>query len=367
MNTLVLRTEADRLYCTLFSSQGTVGLRETVPGCRGPRGEAEFFTQALREIQERLPRRHTAIAVLVSFGGSEFSGPALYGEDTRPDLERLIPRAPMHLPVHLALLDSCRTVFSELPLVMVFETSFFARLPSREYGYGLPADLSDKLDLRRFGVHGLYHQAASDEVLARQRKNGQKQRPHILSVCLEPKLEIAAIIGKRPVMVTGGVSPLEGIPGETTCGELDPGIVLALVQKNAWGPEQVNNVLTRESGLRGLADRPATLPEIIISQSPEDELAYRVLRYRMLLACGSGVAAMGGLDYLVLSGRYASSGLSLGNQLVSQLPPSVARATIQSDPIVLERDLDSIIAEQAERLICAQRVRRSASESEKRF
>jgi acetate kinase len=62
--------------------------------------------------------------------------------------------------------------------------------------------------------------------------------------------------------VTGGTTPLEGLPGETTCGDLDPGIILYLAEQMKWGPEQINALLTQESGLSSMAQRPLTLSEL---------------------------------------------------------------------------------------------------------
>lgn len=363
MNTLVLGITAEDFHFTVLSRRGTVELQKIVSGYRGAQTESDFFTQALRDICRQLSSPPGAIAVRIPFGGNSFAGPAVYGKETRQKFVRLIPEAPLHLPGHLVLLDSCRAVFTNVPIVTVFETSFFTRLPLREYLYGLPANLSGKLGLRRFGVHGLYHQEAIQAVHAARRQNADKRVHHILSICLEPKPEVAAIVGRRPVMVTGGVSPLEGIPGETSSGELDPGIVLALCQKEGWGPEQVNNVLTRESGLSGLSGREVTLPEILHTRNAAGNLAYKVLRYRMLLACGSGVAAMGALDRIVLSGRYAEDGLALGRWLIGQLPRSVVLAMNSRTPIVLKRNLDSIVAEQAATLIRKLHLNTRASET----
>lgn len=346
MNLLVLRAESRDCHCT-FLAHDRVALRAVVPGYRGGAEDAAHLPSLLRKVSTKLPRRPAAIAVHMVFGGAVFRGPALYGEASRRELEKLAPQAPMHLPAQLALLDSCERVFPGTPLAMVFETSFFTRLPSREYLCGVPSDLSRRLHLRRYGLHGLFHETACRQALADLRRDGQQGRPRMLSICLEPKPEIAAVVGRHPVMVTGGVSPLEGIPGQTTCGDMDPGIVLALAEKLGWGPEEINNVLTQESGLYGLTGRRTSVAEILGGQDPRDELARQVLRYRMLQACGAGIAAMGGLDVLVFSGRYAASGPSVAQWLLSRLPGPVARNMGRQDPVVVERDLDSIVADQA--------------------
>jgi acetate kinase len=122
-------------------------------------------------------------------------------------------------------------------------------------------------------------------------------------------------------MVTGGATPLEGLPGLTTCGEIDPALVLTLGDRLGWGPEQVDRLLSRESGLLGLAGRPVTLDEVFFQDQPDLRLAREVMTYRILLACGAAVAALGGLDALVFSGRFARAGEVLGPVLVERLLP----------------------------------------------
>jgi len=227
--------------------------------------------------------------------------------------------------------------------VLVFETALFAALPAREYTFGLDADMARDLGLRRYGYHGIYHGAASVEA-ARRRETDASART--ISICLEPHPEVAAIIGRQPVMVTSGATPLEGLPGETSCGEIDPSIVLLLAEEMKWGPEQINMVLARESGLAGLAGEPATVGDVLSAARPNLRAAGRVLRYRILLACGAAVAAMGGVDAIVFSGRYAAAGAKiLGPTLASRLTPRGRKTRVPwhivSDP------LDRLIADQA--------------------
>ena len=89
----------------------------------------------------------------------------------------------------------------------------------------------------------------------------------ILSVCLEPRPELAACVGRRPVMVTGGNTPVEGLPGERSCGDLDPSVVLKLAHDTHWGPEEASRILTQESGLRGLAGRVVSLADVLQSRA----------------------------------------------------------------------------------------------------
>jgi acetate kinase len=234
--------------------------------------------------------------------------------------------------------------------MLAFETAFFVDLPDRERRYGI-ADAQ----VRRFGYHGLYHQTAAEELQARRAEGPTRT----ISLCLEPQPELAAVIGHRPVFVTSGATPLEGLPGETTCGELDPTVVLALARARHWGPEQINDVLTHHSGLRGLLEPPTTLGDLLAgSDWPAGDgrlppaadgspaAARNLLAYRVLLAAGAAAAAMGGIDRLVITGRYASQGAGLGRWLARRLGV-VAQSGLRPRVVSCLTPLSRILADQA--------------------
>jgi acetate kinase len=272
-----------------------------------------------------------AIAIRVRFGGEKFTHPTLVDRHVMRELEDLALHAPLHLPPIPILVDCCQEVFHGIPIVLVFDTAFFTQLPQREYLYGLDTDLTRQWSIRRYGFHGLYHEAACVNVLSRVRKSDSPQSkpsktPCILSICLEPRPELSAVVGRRPLTVTSGATPLEGLPGQTNCGELDSSIILTLSEKMKWNAEKINSALTQQSGLSGLVGKPVSLEEVLTSSADEAQLAKDVLRYRILMTSGMGIAAMGGLDHIVFSGRYAALGRELGPWLSSRLP--IDRQTI---------------------------------------
>lgn len=283
------------------------------------------------------------LAFRVPFGGGEFRGPVVVNDDVLRKLDELTVYAPLHLPGIVALMRGCRQAYPSAKQVAVFETSFFAALPAREHLYAVDAAITRSLQLRRYGYHGILHEAA-----CREAGKGAKAGTRLLSICLEPRPEIAAVAEGRPVMVTGGATPLEGLPGEKACGDIDPGIILTLSQSEGLGLEQINQMLTQESGLLGLTGEPANLPAIFADESPRYKLAREFMLYRMLLSCGAAKAAMGGVDRMVFSGRYNAVGEVLGPWLASRLANRVKNITPTWSCFAQERA--QIIAESALRI-----------------
>ncbi len=324
MNTLVLVPRFHRLEYAFFRDGDRKALLELRQ--RDFPSEEDGIVDALRRIRLDCTMFNAGspevVVIRSAYGGSMFSRTMPVDVEMLSRLATLAPEAPMHVPQVCQLAKAALKAFGDSMVAMAFETAFFVDLPDRERRYAIADD-----HLRKFGYHGLYHQAACNE-----RDGLRRDGPtRTLSLCLEPQPEVVAIIGHRPVLTTSGVTPLEGLPGETTSGDLDPTIVLTLARRMGWGPEEINNVLTRQSGLRGLLGRSASLNEVLASEvwkedgrlSPGNDgticEACNILAYRVLLAGGAGAAAMGGLDRIVLSGRYADQGHALGRWLIERI------------------------------------------------
>ncbi len=284
------------------------------------------------------------VALRAVHGADVLPGPTLVSPKILAELEKVVGSAPLHLPILRAVASAVTTTFASIPVLLLPETAFFRRLPERERRYGLDPQTTRTLNTQRSGYHGLLHQAACAEVAAQRFTKGLRAPARVLSICLERQPEVAAVRGTQPLMVTSGATPLEGLPGETRCGELDPGIVLQLVKHAGLAPEQIDALLTKQSGVSGLVGQPVSLAEALEGTSERTELAHQVLCYRILLACGSGVAAMGGLDALVFSGRYADRAGSLASQLRHQLALAQGLRTRDIERYHFDRSLPQVMA-----------------------
>jgi len=274
---------------------------------------------ALARVAERTRGvRPSVIGVEAAFGGEAFSRPVVVSNEVKQRLLGLIGAAPMHVCLVLELVRHLEELYPDVPVVLAFQTAFFVDLPERERYYALESEETLKC-VRRYGHQGLYHQAAFRYAYGLHRERGCEPPGRCISICLEPRPEVAGILAGRPLTVTGGCTPLEGLPGHTSCGEVDPAIVLLLAQRLRWGPEVIDRVLTQESGLLALVGRPVTLEDVFASRSRECRFARAVMRYRILQACGAAMAALGGVDVIVFSGRYAHLGRHLGPYLCKAL------------------------------------------------
>jgi acetate kinase len=344
MNTLVLIPGRKSLRYAGFVA-GSETCTGTIRGFRwqGPR-------VALDEVQTiarttGLLDNATGIIVHSLFGGEEFPNPVRLDEQALARLRQVGRQSPLHVARLLDLAQALPEIFPHTPVSLAFETSFFVDLPVRERLYAVATALSDKLSLRRWGYHGLLHEAACRQASRKLRKRGIAHSARILSVCLDAQPEIAGVVGHRPVTVTSGATPLEGLPGETSCGEIDPAVALALAGEAGLGPEGANALLTGESGLSGLVGRRVRLDEVLTNLRGELLRAREVFLYRVLMAAGAAAAAMGAVDAVVFSGRYVTCAAVVATELLPRLEQAGALQPHAGEWEIFATSLEGVLAD----------------------
>jgi acetate kinase len=346
VNTVVLIPGRRSLRYAGFVDSGET-CTGTIRGFRwqGPRAALD----EVRTIVQAMGLLDDAPSVVVHglFGGEEFPAPVSLGKDALLRLERVARQSPLHVASLIETALAVEQVFPGAPARLAFETSFFVDLPLRERTYAVSPDLSHKLALRRWGYHGLFHESAAREAARRLRKRGLDCPPRILSICLDAQPEIAAVLGCRPITVTSGATPLEGLPGETNSGEIDPAVALALAGEAGLGPEGANALLVGESGLSGLVGRRVRLDDVLTSTRNDCVRAREVLLYRMLLASGAAAAALGGVDAVVFSGRYVSCSAVVAHDVLPHLERAGALAPQAAQWMIFAKPLEGVLAETA--------------------
>jgi acetate kinase len=297
----------------------------------------------LRKVMATRPdnRPIDLLTIRAVYGGREFTRPVVLDGEGHARLQRLRAQSPLSVASTTSLIADARAAFPTTPIALAFETSFFVDLPHRETTYALP--IAEGQAIRRWGYHGLYHDVATQELT--EKLDSDKHPARMLSICLDSRPEIAAVLGHVPLTVTSGNTPMEGLSGEFNCGEIDPAIALALAADPTLGPERANLLLTRESGFLGMLGRPATLAEVLTEKRARFARVREHLLYHMGLAAGGGLAALEGLDGVVFSGRYAEHGDKVAEYLLPRLERILDRPAGSLPWHVCRMPLASIVAE----------------------
>lgn len=246
--------------------------------------------------------RLLAVAHRIVHGGSVCVAPALLDEATLARLEALSPLAPLHQPHNLQGVAAFARALPGLPQVGCFDTAFHATLPALERRLPLPADC-DAQGLRRYGFHGLSYQYVSQTLAGLTPRAGGRA----LLMHLGSGASLCATEGGRSAATTMGFSALDGLMMGTRCGSLDPGVLLHL-WRNGHTLDQVERLLYRDSGLKGVSGRSADMRALRAlaaaggDGAADAELAIALFTHRIVREAGALVALLGGVDLVAFTG-----------------------------------------------------------------
>ncbi|WP_017536787.1 acetate/propionate family kinase [Nocardiopsis halophila] len=256
---------------------------------------AEQLEAALAELP-----RVDAVGHRVVHGGEEFRDPVVLDDRVVERIRSVAVLAPLHVPKALAGIEAARKVLPDTPHVACFDTAFHATLPPEASTYAIPKGWREGHGLRRYGFHGLSHSYAtrrSAELLGRA--------PGRLVVAhLGAGASLSAVRDGRCLDTTMGFTPTEGLVMATRSGDVDPGLVLWLLQYGGMAPDEVAGGLDRGGGLAGLTGDSdmRRVMDRVGAGDPAARLGLGVYLHRLRAKIGAMAASLNGLDTLVFTG-----------------------------------------------------------------
>ncbi|MCJ2165022.1 MULTISPECIES: acetate kinase [unclassified Pseudodesulfovibrio] len=243
----------------------------------------------------------TAIGHRIVHGGETLHQPTLVDDAVVEELEKLIPLAPLHNPGHLAGINVARRLFPEVPQVVVMDTAYHQTLPPEAYMYALPYDLYDELRIRRYGFHGTSHAFVAKEAARIVGKPFDEF--NVITVHLGNGCSMTATKNGKAVDTSMGITPLEGLVMGTRSGDVDPALHALLARTRDMTSEQVDTMLNKESGLKGLCgmNDMRDIHAAIEKGDEKAKLALDVQTYRNRKYIGSFMAVLGRVDAIVFT------------------------------------------------------------------
>jgi acetate kinase len=249
------------------------------------------------------PGELAAVGHRVVHGGDRYSSATIVDEEVIGHIDRLSSLAPLHNPLNLLAIKESMRLMLGVPQVAVFDTSFHQKMPKQAYLYGLPYEYHELDGIRRYGFHGISHNWAALQAAATLRQNFRELK--IITCHLGEGTSLCAIDHGRSVDTSMGFTPLEGLIMSTRSGDLDPAIVLHLMREKNLSLDRVDEILNRESGLKGLSGVSGDFRELEDAAARGDHrsvLAIQTYCYRIRKYIGAYISALGGLDALVFTG-----------------------------------------------------------------
>lgn len=275
------------------------------------------FDSALQRLQQLLTEHPElpelrAVAHRVVHGGDAFTAPVQVNAEVLAQLSRLNSLAPLHQPHNLAGIRAFSRAFPRLRQVACFDTAYHATVPELHRSFALPQSLRNQ-GVRRYGFHGLSYQF----IIGQLQKCSTRANDRVLMAHLGNGASLCAAQSGRSVATTMGFSALDGLMMGTRSGNLDPGVLLYLMEQG-WNHAQIEKLLYRQSGLLGVSGISADMRALRQNCSESARFAIDLFAHRVVREAGAMVACLQGLDVIAFSGGIGEHDTALRQQVCEQ-------------------------------------------------
>ena len=236
-------------------------------------------------------------------GGDKFSESVVITDAVVESVKQCIDLAPLHNPSTLKGVAAVTELIPGVPQVGVFDTAFPQTMPQRAFMYALPYEYYEKYGVRRYGFHGTSHRFVSKRACEFLGLDYNKAR--IITAHIGNGASMCAIKEGKCIDTTMGLTPTEGLMMGTRVGDVDPGALVFIGEKEGLSMAQLSEVINKKSGVLGVSGVSSDMREIEEAISQGDErakLALEMYDYRIKKYVGAFTAAMGGLDLLIFTG-----------------------------------------------------------------
>ena len=233
-------------------------------------------------------------------GGSQYVEPQRITPVVISELERLVPLDLDHMPAAIRGIQFVAGKFPQMTQIACFDTAFHRSLPKVARMYALPRTLFDQ-DIRRFGFHGLSYEYIMGELT---KLEGTLAKRRVIIAHLGSGASIVAVKDGKSMDTSMGFTPIEGLVMSTRSGDVDPGVLLYLLESKKMLAQEISTLVNKQSGLLGVSATSGDM-KTLLDSAPQDSRAMEAVElfcYRVKKYIGSYAAVLGGLDILVFAG-----------------------------------------------------------------
>jgi acetate kinase len=273
-----------------------------------------------------------AVGHRVVHGGPDHDAPERVGPKLLAELRELVRLAPLHLPSAIQAIEAVAAAYPRLPQVACFDTAFHRHVPEIAQLLPLPRALWDQ-GVRRYGFHGLSYEYVVQELAARSDER-------VVIAHLGNGASLTAVRGRTPVETTMGLTPTGGVMMGTRSGDLDPGVLLFLMNERGYDAPALAELVNHGAGLLAVSGRSPDMKTLLEKRStdPRAAQAVEMFCYQVRGRVGQLAAALGGLDTLVFTGGIGERAAPVREQICRGLEHlgvrlDLDRNAAHSDPL----------------------------------
>lgn len=283
---------------------------------------------ALEKLLAWIEAQHIELAAVghrVLHGGKKYSAPVVISPEVLAVLETFVPLGPLHQPHNLRPVYALARKYPSLPQVACFDTAFHRTQPWQSEVYPIPRKFTEE-GVIRYGFHGSSYDYISrqlETVLGKQVGNGGVVIAHMGNGA-----SMAALREKKCVATSMGFTAAEGLMMGTRTGNIDPGVLLYLMDKHGYSADDLTRFIYKESGLLGVSGISQDMRTLEASDKPEAREALELFCYRAARQIGSLMVATAGLDALVFTGGIGENSQFVRNRVCELM----AWAGVKLDP-----------------------------------
>ncbi len=244
-----------------------------------------------------------AVGHRVVHGGEKFNKSVLINDEVIEKIKECYDVAPLHNPANMAGIDAITELMPGVPQVAVFDTAFHQTMPAEAYMYALPYEIYTKYSVRRFGFHGTSHRYVARRVCDFLGVPYENQR--IITCHIGNGGSITAVKDGKSIDTSMGLTPVEGLMMGTRVGDVDPGALTFIMDKEHLDTKQLSNLINKKSGVLGISGISSDMRDIdaaIAEGNERAKLALDMYIYRIIKYIGAYTAVLNGVDIIVFTG-----------------------------------------------------------------
>ncbi|HEX5624054.1 MAG TPA: acetate kinase, partial [Sulfuricurvum sp.] len=285
-----------------------------------------------------------AVGHRVVHGAEEYHESVLIDEKVIETIEKLIYLAPLHNKANLAGIKAIRSRYPKIKQVAVFDTSFHQTIPPYAYMYALPYALYEEEKIRRYGFHGTSHRYIA--TTAASYLNQPLDSLNLITFHLGNGDSVCAVQNGKSIDTSMGFTPLEGLIMGTRCGDLDPEIILYLQRHKGMSIEMIDQMLNKESGLKGICGVSDMRDVIALGKQGNQRaiLAIDMFTYHAKKYLGSYMAILKDVDAIVFTGGIGEHSALIREKILANMEPfgilldREKNLVVQTDPLEISAD-----------------------------
>lgn len=296
----------------------------------------QFVLEVLQKTEYNLIKTLDEIQAVghrIVHGGEMFSQSVLIDDKVISEIEKCIDLAPLHNPAGVAGIKAAQKSLPNVPMVAVFDTAFHQTMPAKAYVYQIPYRYYASYKIRKYGFHGTSHKYVAERITELL---GNPENLKIINCHLGQGASICAIKNGESIDTSMGLTPLAGIPMATRSGDIDPAIIPYIMKKDNLQPEDIEEILNKQSGAWGVSGVSSDYRDIEDGYNMQDQrsiLALESQAYKIAQYIGQYMIALGGVDVITFAGGVGENGIETRERVCKYLEPFGAKLDLELNNI----------------------------------